>query len=158
MKAAEAQAIPPRFIQASSIAVYGPRNPHRVTDLLTAQTPVRPYDVYGGHKIEAEAIVRESVLDWVILRLGGVLTVDMRMDTDPNLIYFEGVLPTDGRLQTVDVRDVAHAFAAATNAEVVGQTLLIGGDRSHRLLQGESRLLDRCGDRPGGRPATRPQG
>ena len=137
VKAAGAQAIPPRFIQASSIAVYGPRNPHRVTDLLTAQTPVRPYDVYGEHKIEAEAIVRESALDWVILRLGGVLTVDMRMDTDPNLIYFEGVLPIDGRLQTVDVRDVAHAFAAATDAEVVGRTLLIGGDRSHRLVQGE---------------------
>ena len=134
---AAAQPNPPRFIQASSIAVYGPRNPHRHTDLLTAQTPVRSFDVYGGHKIGAEEIVRDSDLDWVILRLGGVLTVDMRMDTDPNLIYFEGILPTDGRLQTVDVRDVAHAFAAATNADVVGRTLLIGGDQSHRLLQGE---------------------
>lgn len=134
---AAAQATPPRFIQASSIAVYGPRNPHRLTDVLTAQTPVRAYDVYGGHKIEAEAIVRESDLDWVILRLGGVLTVDLRLDTDPNLIYFEGILPTDGRLQTVDVRDVAHAFAASTDADVVGRTLLIGGDASHRLLQGE---------------------
>ena len=58
VKAAAAQGNPPRFIQASSIAVYGPRNPHRVTGVLTADTPVRPYDVYGGHKIEAEAIVR----------------------------------------------------------------------------------------------------
>ena len=40
------------------------RRPHR-------RHPVRPYDVYGGHKIEAEAIVRKSPLDWVILRLGG---------------------------------------------------------------------------------------
>ncbi|MEI6252230.1 MAG: NAD(P)-dependent oxidoreductase [Mycobacteriaceae bacterium] len=137
VNAAAAQATPPRFIQASSIAVHGPRNPHRHADVLTTQTPVRSYDVYGGHKIEAEAIVRESDLDWVILRLGGVLTVDVRMDTDPDLIYFEGILPTDGRLQTVDVRDVAHAFAASTNADVVGHTLLIGGDQSHRLLQGE---------------------
>jgi nucleoside-diphosphate-sugar epimerase len=135
--AAAAQTSPPRFVLASSIAVYGPRNPYRTTDVLTAETPVRPYDVYGGHKVEAEAIVRQSGLDWVILRLGGVLTVDMRMDTDPNLIYFEGVLPTDGRLQTVDVRDVADAFAAATTAEVTGRVLLIGGDDSHRLLQGE---------------------
>ena len=137
VKAAAAQPFRPRFIQASSIAVYGPRNPHRIADVLTADTPVRAFDVYGGHKIEAEAIVRASDLDWVILRLGGVLTVDMRMDTDPNLIYFEAVLPTDGRLQTVDVRDVAHAFAAASTADVVGRTLLIGGDDSHRLLQGE---------------------
>ena len=35
------------------------------------------------------------------------------------------------------VRDVAHAFAAATTADVVGRTLLIGGDDSHRLIQGE---------------------
>lgn len=137
VKAAAAQAGPPRFILASSIAVYGPRNPHRFAEVLTAQTPVRAFDVYGGHKIEAEAIVRDSGLPWVILRLGGVLTVDMRMDADPDLIVFGGALPIDGRLQTVDVRDVAHAFAAATNADVIGRTLLIGGDASHRLLQGE---------------------
>ena len=137
VKAAARQGDPPRLVQASSIAVYGPRNPHRISDALTAATPARPYDIYGQHKVEAEAIVRESPLDWVILRLGGVLTVDMGMDTDPDLIYFEGVLPTDGRLQTVDVRDVARAFAAASNADVVGRTLLIGGDDSHRLVQGE---------------------
>ena len=127
----------PRFIQASSIAVYGPRNPHRISGLLTAGTPVRPYDLYGQHKVESEQLVRDSGLGWVILRLGGVLSVDIRLDTDPNLIYFEGVLPSDGRLQTVDVRDVAHAFAASATADVVGRTLLIGGDDSHRLVQGE---------------------
>lgn len=137
VKAAAEQPVPPRFVQASSIAVYGPRNPHRISEVLTADTPVRPYDLYGGHKVEAEGIVRDSPLDWVILRLGGVLTVSMRLDTDPNLIYFEGILPTDGRLQTVDVRDVAHAFAAATTADVAGRVLLIGGDDSHRLVQGE---------------------
>ena len=134
---AAAQAVPPRFIQASSIAVYGPRNPYRISEVLTAQTPVRPYDVYGGHKVEAETIVRQSSLDWVILRLGGVLTVDITMGMDPDMIYFEGLLPTDGRLQTVDVRDVAHAFASASTTDVVGRTLLIGGDDPPRLRQGE---------------------
>ncbi len=137
VKAAEAQAKPPRLVQASSIAVYGPRNPHHIKDLLTADTPVNPYDNYGKHKVEAEALVRASGLDWVILRLGGVLTVELNLGMDPNLIFFEGVLPTDGRLQTVDVRDVAHAFAAATTADAVGQILLIGGDDSHRLVQGD---------------------
>ena len=134
---AAVQANPPRFIQASSIAVYGPRNPHHIGDVLTADTPVRPFDIYGGHKAEAEAIVRASALDWTILRLGGVLTVELGLGIDPDMLYFDGLLPTDGRLQTVDVRDVAHAFAAATTADVVGRTLLIGGDDSHRLLQGE---------------------
>lgn len=155
--AAAAQPNPPRFIQASSIAVYGPRNPHRFSDVLTAETPVRPYDVYGGHKLEAEAIVRQSGLDWVILRLGGVLTVDLSLGMDPNMIYFEALLPIDGRLQTIDVRDVAQAFAAATNADVVGRTLLIGGDDSHRLVQGEiaastAAAMGLVGGLPAGRP------
>lgn len=157
VNAAAGQADPPRFLQASSIAVYGPRNPYRFTDVLTVDTPALPYDVYGGHKAEAEAIVRRSGLDWVILRLGGVLTVDLGPGLDPNVIYFEALLPTDGRLQTVDVRDVAHAFAAATTAEVVGRTLLIGGDDSHRLRQGEigasiAAAMGLVGGLPPGRP------
>jgi nucleoside-diphosphate-sugar epimerase len=157
VKAAAAQPNPPRFIQASSIAVYGPRNPHRIGDVLTADTPVRSFDVYGGHKVAAEAIVRDSALDWVILRLGGVLTVDLGLGIDRDMLYFEGLLPTDGRLQTVDVRDVARAFAAATAAEVVGRTLLIGGDDTHRLRQGEiaaatAAALGLVGGMPTGRP------
>lgn len=157
VKAAGAQGKQPRFVQASSIAVYGPRNPYRFTDVLTAETPVHPHDVYGAHKVEAEAIVRASNLDWVILRLGGVLTVDLNLGLDPNIIYFEALLPTDGRLQTVDVRDVAHAFAAATTADVVGRTLLIGGDDSHRLVQGEiaastAAAMGLVGGLPRGRP------
>lgn len=159
---AAAQENPPRFLQASSIAVYGPRNPHHLRDVLTADTPVRPYDVYGGYKVEAEAVVRNSALDWAILRLGGVLTVELGPvmlgpAIDLDMIYFDGLLPTDGRLQTVDVRDVAHAFAAATTADVTGRTLLIGGDDSHRLLQGEiapstAAALGLVGGTPTGRP------
>jgi nucleoside-diphosphate-sugar epimerase len=134
--AASALADPPRFVQASSIAVYGGRNPHRVTDLLTADTPLAPDDIYGAHKAAAEERVRASDLDWVVLRLGGVLSTDLARPS-PDMIHFESVLPTDGRIQTVDVRDVARAFAAAATADVVGQVLLIGGDATHRLTQGE---------------------
>ncbi len=135
--AAEKQPDPPRFVQASSIAVYGARNPHTHPDVLTAETPLNPADVYGAHKAAAEKLVRASSLDWVILRLGGVLTVDPAAYVKLDNLYFEGVLPTDGRLQTVDVRDVARAFAAATTADAVGETLLIGGDDTHRLIQGD---------------------
>jgi nucleoside-diphosphate-sugar epimerase len=137
LKAAAALTDPPRFVQASSIAAYGARNPHRVDGVLTADTPLRPSDIYGAHKVEAEKLVRASGLDWVILRLGGVLTAEPRLDLDLDTIYFEASLPIDGRIQTVDVRDVAHAFVAATTAPVIGETLLIGGDESHRLVQGD---------------------
>lgn len=137
VNAAAAEPKPPRFVQASSIAVYGPRNPHHLSEVLTPDTPVRAFDVYGGHKVEAEQLVRGSALDWVILRLGGVMTTEFDLGMDPDMLYFEGLLPIDGRLQTVDVRDVAHAFVAATTADAIGQTLLIGGDDTHRLQQGE---------------------
>lgn len=158
VNSAAAQKNPPRFIQASSIAVYGPRNPYRTNEVLTTETPLNPYDIYGQHKAEAEMIVRESPLDWVILRLGGVLSADIgSLPRNPDMIYFGSVLPSDGRLQTIDVRDVAHAFAAATTAGVVGRTLLIGGDDSHRLEQGEiaaatAAAMGLAGGVPPGRP------
>jgi nucleoside-diphosphate-sugar epimerase len=137
LAAAEKQPSPPRFVQASSIAVYGTRNPHTHSDVLTADTPVNPADVYGAHKVAAEELVRASTLDWIVLRLGGVLTVDPTAYMSLDNVYLEGLLPVDGRLQTVDVRDVARAFAAATTADAVGETLLVGGDETHRLVQGD---------------------
>jgi nucleoside-diphosphate-sugar epimerase len=137
LDAAAALPNPPRFVLASSVAAYGARNPHRISDVLTADTPLRPSDIYGSHKVEAEKSVRASTLEWVVLRLGGVLTAEPQLGVALDTLYFEASLPIDGRIQTVDVRDVARAFIAATTAPVVGETLLIGGDDSHRLVQGD---------------------
>ena len=136
LRAAQSSPRPPRFVLASSNAVYGSRNPHRHSERLTADSPLRPTDLYGAHKIEAERLVRASSLEWVILRLGGVLSVvPGAIPFSRDALFFENTLPTDGRIHTVDVRDVATAFAAATTADVVGETLLIAGDDSHRHRQ-----------------------
>jgi nucleoside-diphosphate-sugar epimerase len=136
VRAAEAQPAPPRFVQASSNAVYGSRNPHRHTEQIDADTPPRPTEVYGAHKLEAEELVRSSSLNWVVLRLGGVMSVDPNaIPFSTDALFFESTLPADGRIHTVDVRDVATAFAGATTADVVGEILLIAGDDSHKLRQ-----------------------
>ncbi len=159
LRAAESCRRPPRFIHASSNAVHGARNPHRHHGLLTAETPVAPADLYGAHKAEAERHVRLSDLEWVILRLGGVMSVEPgAMPFTFDALFFESALPTDGRMHSVDVRDVATAFVAATTSEeVVGEILLVAGDGSHMLRQGEvgaalaaTRGLDNV--LPGGRP------
>lgn len=138
VRVAEAQPTPPRFVQASSNAVYGARNPFMSEGPVTADTPMKHSDLYSAHKAEAETIVRSSSLEWVVLRLGGVLSVDPKaIPFSADALYFESVLPADGRLHSVDVRDVAWAFAAATTAEVAREILLIAGDDSHRVLQGE---------------------
>ena len=136
VRAAQSQPQPPRFVLASSNAVYGSRNPHRHPERLTAESPLRGSDLYGAHKIEAENLLRGSDLDWVILRLGGVMSVvPGAIPFSRDALYFESTLPTDGRIHTVDVRDVATAFTAATTADVVGETLLIAGDDSHLHTQ-----------------------
>src|SRR6516162_6848342 len=116
LRAAEASPHPVRFIQASSNAVHGARNPHRHHDLLQADTSMWPSDLYGAHKAEAEEHVRSSGLEWVILRLAGVMSVDPgAMPFSVDALFFESALPTDG---------------------VGGEVLLIAGDESHLLRQG----------------------
>jgi D-erythronate 2-dehydrogenase len=138
LRAAQSSPHPVRFIQASSNAVHGSRNPHRHQELVRVDTPVAPSDLYGAHKAEVERRVQDSGLQWVILRLAGVMSVDLdAMPLNMDAPYLESALPADGRIHTIDVRDVALAFATATTADVVGEILLIGGDESHLLRQSD---------------------
>ncbi|MGZ6777394.1 MAG: NAD-dependent epimerase/dehydratase family protein [Mycobacterium sp.] len=136
VRAATTLASPPRFVHASSMAVYGSRNPHRFTDLLTPDTPPLATDLYGCHKLEAENIVRSSGLEWSILRLSGVISLDPLIDYgDLDSFYFGALMPADNRCHTVDCRDAAIAFAAAVTTEAVREIFMIGGDDSHKQLQ-----------------------
>lgn len=138
VRAAEAQPDPPRFVHASSGSLYGPRNPYRHPEPLTTDSPIRPCELYGQQKLDAENIVRASGLDWVVLRLGGVMSADpAAMPFSADTLYFGGSLAIDQRCHTVDARDVASAFSAAASADVVGEIFLIAGDDTHRLRQGE---------------------
>jgi nucleoside-diphosphate-sugar epimerase len=158
VRVAEAQPTPPRFVHASSNAVFGPRNPHRTTPPLTADDPMRPCDIYSGTKAEAEEIVQSSTLEWVVLRFGGVLSTDFSaLPFSADAMFFESALPSDGRLHNVDVRDVGFACAAATTADVAGEILLIAGDDSHRMLFGEiGAALTAAIGIPGALPPGRP--
>jgi nucleoside-diphosphate-sugar epimerase len=99
---------------------------------------MRPCDLYSGTKAEAEEIVQSSKLEWVVLRFGGVLSTDLSaLPMSGDAMLFESALPSDNRVQTVDVRDVAWACAAATTADVAGEILLIAGDDSHRHCYGD---------------------
>ncbi|UXA20090.1 NAD(P)-dependent oxidoreductase [Mycobacterium sp. SMC-4] len=157
--AAERLPSPPRFIQASSVAVYGSRNPHRA-GVLTVESPVKPVDSYGSMKLAAEKIVQESSLPWLVLRLGAVVSSNLRsLPLNADTLFLEWALPVDGRITTVDVRDVATAFATAATAEETGEILLIGGDDSHRRLQGEMgpalvAAMGLAGVYPEGRPGN----
>jgi nucleoside-diphosphate-sugar epimerase len=136
VRAAQAMPNPPRFVHASSMAVYGGRNPHRRTDLLSPATPPLASELYGCHKLLAENIVRSSDLEWSILRLAGVITLEPMIDYgDFDSFYFAASMPEDNRCHGVDVRDVASAFVAAITTPAIREVFMIAGDDSHKKCQ-----------------------
>ena len=110
----------PRILFASSTTVFGPTQdqppPRKASD------PVNPTLHYTRHKVECEQMVRESGLDWVILRFAAVPPVAFRFD--PTMFY----LSPDSRIEFTHFRDVGLAVANAVSCdEVWGKILLIGG-------------------------------
>jgi D-erythronate 2-dehydrogenase len=102
--------------------------------------------------------VRSSDLEWSVLRLGGVLPVELqRAGLDLDSFYFDALLPVDGRIHTVGVRDVARAFCAATTTDAVREVFMIAGDDSHKRLQGEvAQAVAAAAGLAGGLPPGRP--
>jgi nucleoside-diphosphate-sugar epimerase len=137
VNAARALDDPPAFIECSSAAVYGSRNPHTHAGRLTADTPVSPIDCYGEDKVIAERIVARSSLPHAILRLAGVMSPDMLRTSSGDDAVLAQAVPRDNRIHMVDARDVALAFANAVDRTslIDGKTLMIAGDETCVLVQ-----------------------
>jgi nucleoside-diphosphate-sugar epimerase len=133
VQAAQPMAPQPMFINASSASVYGSRNPYRHRERIDPITPAKPVDCYGHDKVMAEQIVAGSGLRHATLRLAGVASPDA--PTGPDYLVLGRAIPNDNRVHMVDARDVALAFANATDRidTVDGKTLLIGGNESYVL-------------------------
>jgi nucleoside-diphosphate-sugar epimerase len=127
----------PLLLKASSAAVYGSRNPYRYPELITPETVVNPIDQYGEDKLLAEGVIRDSGLPFAVLRLGGVISPDGMSNLNGDYLLLIQATPGDNRVHAVDARDVALAFANATDrgGAIDGKTLLIGGNESYLRLQ-----------------------
>ena len=142
--------------------MFGARNPHRGNRPGDRGHADEASDLYSAHKAEAEAIVRASSLEWVVLRLGGVLSVDPKaIPFNADARTSRACCPPTAVCTVVDVRDVAWAFAAATTADVAREILLIAGDDSHRAaVRGHHTRAGRCAwtqGRAGAGPQGQPQ-
>ncbi|TXT64509.1 MAG: CDP-paratose 2-epimerase [Promethearchaeota archaeon] len=128
-----AKALPekPQFIMASSISVFGPTM-HKEPP-VTLDYPLNPSNTYSNTKVEAEKIVRESGLDWLILRLSAVSVEEIQLEFDP--ILYE--IPLEQRIEFVASRDCAIAFANAVSLDEKGRIFLIGGGVESQVLQRE---------------------
>jgi nucleoside-diphosphate-sugar epimerase len=115
----------PRFVFASSIAIYGDRIENC---WISATDPLRPSDLYSRSKAACEEALRASGLDFTILRLSYVVWAKW-FPFDPLLFS----MPLATKIEIVHTQDAGRAFAAAAASTAVsGRTLDIGGGASCR--------------------------
>ena len=142
--ACQAQPARPRLLFSSTFDVHGytldKPPPRHVDDALVATNP------YTAHKIECEALIRESGLTWCIFRLADVPILGVR---DPHPIMFE--IGLDNRIESLHADDAGLAIVNALETpEVWGRILFVGGGSSCQLTyrQYMSRLLAAMGVEP----------
>ncbi|MFX1276519.1 MAG: NAD-dependent epimerase/dehydratase family protein [Promethearchaeota archaeon] len=119
----------PIIVFASSCSVFGktmslspPRN---------SNDPVNPSDNYTNQKIMCEKIIKESGLNWVILRIAAALPLKLPLKLDP--ILFE--IPLNQRIEFLYTGDAGVAFANALNLQEKEKILLIGGGKKCQIYQ-----------------------
>ena len=141
VKACQGRSRKPRLLLASTFDVHGHTlskpPPRKETDPLVATDP------YTESKIAAEALVRESGLEWCIFRFTDVPVIGLR---DPHPIMFE--IGLDNRIEALHADDAATALSRALRTkEVWGRVLFVGGGPSCQLTYREylTRMLGSMG-------------
>lgn len=131
VKAAQGRSRKPRLLLTSTFDVHGhtlSRPPPR-----KVEDPVVATDPYTESKIAAEALVRDSGLEWCIFRLTDVPVLGLR---DPHPIMFE--IGLQNRIEALHADDAATALARSLRTpEVWGRTLFVGGGPSCQLTYRE---------------------
>jgi nucleoside-diphosphate-sugar epimerase len=126
LDAMKAHSDPGKIIFASSTSVFG--HTQHLDPPRTLSDPVQPTSTYTRHKVECEELVKNSGLDWSVLRIA--FAPQAAGSFDP--VLFE--LELDSRLEFVHPRDVGLAVTnAVSSTEIWGKTLLVGGGSGCQL-------------------------
>ncbi|MBU7044981.1 MAG: SDR family NAD(P)-dependent oxidoreductase [Theionarchaea archaeon] len=115
------------LVFSSSVSVFGETS--RETPPISSDHPVKATDVYTEHKIRCETMLKESALDWRILRYSGVIVPGL-FDTNELEVAFQ--IPLDTRVEPVHVEDVATATVNALFSKKASRRILIiaGGPKN----------------------------
>lgn len=118
-----------RFVFVSSYSIHGPQNPHKNPPALTGDSERNPGDTYGKHKVWTEMKLEKSSLDWVIIRLPAVMSVDFDMSgVDPAVSSFVFLLDPNRTQSGIDARDAGLAIANASSIKEGKRKFDICGD------------------------------
>ncbi len=110
----------PRVVFSSSVSVFGDTSGEE--GLIAVDHPVKPKDIYGKSKVEAERFLIESGLPYINLRISGIAIAALLDPPEPWPFMKEQ------RIELVFLSDVIRAMVHAISAaEVLNETLIIAG-------------------------------
>lgn len=122
------------FVFTSSAAVFGP-TPQATEPLCPDRHQPQPKDVYGETKFLAERAIKESGIDYLILRLTATMYLMFEM-SDIRRMF---TIPLHNRIEYCHPDDTACAIVnALKNFDVAkGNTLVVSGGPQQRMLYQE---------------------
>jgi nucleoside-diphosphate-sugar epimerase len=120
------------FVYPSSVAVFGPR-PDLTECIHCDKVACNPTTVYAKTKVQSENIIKESGIDYVILRLTAVPYLSLALGDVKTQMY---TIPLKNRLEFCHPDDVALAMVNAVKnfQQVKGKTLIVAGGPSQQML------------------------
>ncbi|MEE8373381.1 MAG: NAD(P)-dependent oxidoreductase [Dehalococcoidia bacterium] len=119
------------FVYISSAAVFGP-TPDATECLHPDRNQCNPTSVYARTKVQAEGLIRESGIDYVILRLTSVPYPKVSMGDMKTQMF---IVPLENRVEFCHPDDATLAILNSVKwfDKVKGKTLMIGGGPSQRI-------------------------
>jgi nucleoside-diphosphate-sugar epimerase len=119
------------FLFASSVAVFGP-TPGAADPLSPDRSRCNPTDIYARTKAQAETWIKESGIDYLIMRLTAVphFAISLRQ-----MKAFMFSIPLKNRVEFCHPEDVALAMINAVKRfdHVKGKTLIIAGGPGQQM-------------------------
>jgi nucleoside-diphosphate-sugar epimerase len=119
------------LIYTSSVAVFGP-TPDAVEPLSNDRNLPNPTGTYAETKFQAENIIKQSGLDFLILRLTAVPYLTIRLKDLKQMFD----IPLNNRVEFCHPENAALAIGNAIRdfTRLNGKTLIISGGGSQRML------------------------
>ncbi len=119
------------FIYTSTASVFGP-TPHATEPLDPDKYTCNPTDVYSNSKAKSEELIKESGIDYIILRLSAVLQLEIKISQLKDNAF---TIPLYNRVESCHIDNVSIACVNAVKNfdKVKGNTLMIAGGPSQQL-------------------------
>lgn len=130
LDACRAQPSPPDVIFTSSVHVYGDSSGSKKP--IGPEDPPDPDDWYAKSKVAAEKVLFSSDLNYVNLRISGVVIPAFLDPPDP------WAFQEDQKIELICLKDLAYAMAALPGQTAAfGKTLILAGGETWQVTGGE---------------------